>query len=446
MTKLRDNFNKIVIDLSGLLHSSYQIGFVRGHDYLNEPQVALIRTVLNSRDGEAVVREYENQLAALIGPGRGVSFAAGRMAFYAVLKALGVGSGDEVILPGFTCSVMPNAVWRTGARPVFADIEAGTFGSCASGIAAKITSRTKAVVAQHSFGIPCNIPEIVELCRKRGLALIEDCAITLDSAYDGKKVGNWGDAAIFSTDHSKPLNTLVGGFLYTRDEALSAKVRTTCEAAPPLSQDHQSRLFQQFLFERHYYRPENYRRRLARQYLGALTKKIWGAGRQPVFMEKDYNKPLPYDAEAEYPYPAKMPPFLARLGLIELARWGQERLRRKELLQDYLCLTRGGGWGHYLPRAYENRQVDIVPLRFVFTHPEARKLTGKMSKFIDVSWTWFRSPIICTDSIEAFGYANGSCPRAEKIGSEIINWPCVVSQEWRQQLLEDYKSLIGSNL
>jgi dTDP-4-amino-4,6-dideoxygalactose transaminase len=137
--------------------------------------------VLNSRDGEDVVREYENQLAALIGPGRGVSFAAGRMAFYAVLKALGVGSNDEVILPGFTCSVMPNAVWRTGARPVFADIEAETFGSCASGIAAKITSRTKAVVAQHSFGIPCNIPEIVELCRKRGLALIEDCAITLDS-------------------------------------------------------------------------------------------------------------------------------------------------------------------------------------------------------------------------------------------------------------------------
>jgi hypothetical protein len=82
---------------------------------------------------------------------------------------------------------------------------------------------------------------------------------------------------------------------------------------------------------------------------------------------------------------------------MELARWGQESLRRKELLQDYLCLTRGGGWGHYLPRAYENRQVDIVPLRFVFTHPEARKLTRKMSKFIDVSWTWFRCPIICTN-------------------------------------------------
>lgn len=433
-------------DLSGWVRSPYRLGFARGHEYLTEGEIAPIRRVLNSREGDGVVREYENQLAALIGPGRGVSFAAGRMAFYAVLQALGVGSGDEVILPGFTCSVMPNAVWRTGARPVFADIEAETFGSGASGIAAQITSRTKAVVAQHSFGIPCNIPEIVEVCRQRGLALIEDCAITLDSAYDDRKVGNWGDAAIFSTDHSKPLNTLVGGFFYTRDGALSEKVRTIWEAAPPLSQDHQSRLFQQFLFERNYYRPENYRRRLARQYLGALAKKVGGAGRQPVFMEKDYNKPGPNYAEAGYPYPAKMPPFLARLGLMELARWGQESLRRKELLQDYLCLTRGGGWGHYLPRAYENRHMDIVPLRFVFTHPEAKKLTRRMARFIDVSWTWFRSPIICTDSSAALGYAPGSCPKAERIGSEIINWPCVITPEWRQPLLETYKSLVSSNL
>jgi perosamine synthetase len=234
--------------------------------------------------------------------------------------------------------------------------------------------------------------------------------------------------------------------LYTGDEALAGKVRNTWEAAPALSQDHQSRLFEQFLSERHWYQPGNYRRRLVRQYLGALAKKIWGAGRQPVFMEKDYNRPGPNCAGAEYPYPAKMPPFLARLGLIELSRWGQESLRRKELLQEFLCLTRNGGWGHYLPKAYENRHMDIVPLRFVFTHPEAKQLTSRMAKVIDVSWTWFRSPIICTDSSEAFGYVNGSCPRAEKIGSEIINWPCVVSEAWRQPLLENYKSLVRLTL
>jgi len=109
-------------------------------------------------------------------------------------------------------------------------------------------------------------------------------------------------------------------------------------------------------------------------------------------------------------------------------------------------LTRGGGWGHYLPKAYENRQVDIVPLRFVFTHPEAKKLTRRMAKFIDVSWTWFRSPIICTDSREALGYANGSCPEAERIGAEIINWPCVVPEDWYQRLLADYKIIVASDL
>jgi perosamine synthetase len=309
-----------------------------------------------------------------------------------------------------------------------------------------MTTRTKAVVAQHSFGIPCNIAEIQELYQKRGLALIEDCAVTLDSAFDDIKVGNWGDAAIFSTDHSKPLNTLVGGFFYTKDKGLSAKVRGVQEASPPLSQNHQPRLFQQFLFERHYYQPENHHGRMVLHYLRRISKKIGRKGSQPVFMEKDYNKYLPNHSLAEYPYPAKMPPFLARIGLMELARWGRERQRRKDLLQDYLCLTRGGGWGHYLPKAYENRHVDIVPLRFVFTHHEAEKITRHMARFIDVSWIWFRSPIICTDSIEELGYAPGSCPQAESIGSAIINWPCVVSEQWCPQLLEHFKSLVNASL
>jgi perosamine synthetase len=115
------------------------------------------------------------------------------------------------------------------------------------------------------------------------------------------------------------------------------------------------------------------------------------------------------------------------------------------LLKDYLCLTRGAGWGHYLPEAYEDRHLDIMPLRFGFTHPEAKKLDRQRSKSIDVSWTWFRNPIICTGSIGELGYAPGSCPTAGRIGSEIINWPCVVSKEWRQQLQENYKGIVSSN-
>lgn len=444
---VKDYLNQIIADVSRLARSSYQIGFVRGHDYLTEEQVSSISAVLSDRDGEEVVHEYEKQLAALIGPGGGgVSFAAGRMAFYALLRALGIGTGDEVILLGFTCSVMPNAVWRTGAKPVFADVHEDTFGSDPGEIASRITTRTKAVVAQHSFGIPCNIPEIVEICQKWSIAIIEDCAITLDATVDGVKVGNWGDAAIFSTDHSKPLNTLIGGFLYATNKALYEKVRKTHETLPQLSKDHQIRLFRQFLFERQYYKPENYRRRIGWDYLQAFSNKLLGASRQPIFLEKDYNKILLDNSPGAYPYPAAMPPFLARLGMMELTRWDREKKRRKELLADYVSLARRGGWSHYLPKAYESRNFDIVPLRFVFTHPLAKKITRQMSKFIDVDWTWFRSPIICTDNMADFGYAQGNCPKAERIGTEIINWPCVIAENWRRKLLEKYKEIVSCKL
>ena len=195
----------------------YKFGFVTGHSYLTAGQISKIRKTLSSNNSLDVVSSYEHQMTSLIGSGFGISFAAGRMAFYSLLKALNIGIGDEVILPGFTCSVMPNAVWRSGAIPVFADIDKDTFGSDPVEIEKRISSRTKLIVAQHSFGIPCDIPAIVEVGKKHGIFVVEDCAIALDSAINGIKVGNWGDAAIFSTDHSKPLNTLIGGFLYTKD-------------------------------------------------------------------------------------------------------------------------------------------------------------------------------------------------------------------------------------
>jgi len=124
------------------LITPYRIGFVRGHYYLTSTQVSQVEEIFDTSDDDRSVAAYERRMAALIGDGSGVSFAAGRMAFYTLLKALGVGEGDEVILLGFTCSVMVNAVWRSGARPVFADIDESTFGSDAKEILKKITDRT----------------------------------------------------------------------------------------------------------------------------------------------------------------------------------------------------------------------------------------------------------------------------------------------------------------
>ena len=238
----------------------YQIGFVRGHSYLSEAQLAELKMIIQKGPQPELVNAYEQRFAGLIGSGEAVSFAAGRMAFFSLLRALEIKEGDEVILPSFTCSVMLNAIWRTGAKPVFTDIDNGTFGSSAECIESHITSKTKVIVAQHSFGIPCDIDRISSLGRKRGIFVVEDCAITLDSSISKVKVGNWSDAAFFSTGHSKPINTMIGGIFYSRDKTLSEKMRKAAFSLPDLSGEHQKYIYDQLIFEMERYRPSYYPR------------------------------------------------------------------------------------------------------------------------------------------------------------------------------------------
>ena len=174
-------------------------GFVQGHIYLLKEELSEIKGYVG-KYSESTIVEFENRYGGLIGSGQAISFAAGRMGFFALMRVLGVKPGEEIILQGATCSVMVNAILRVGATPVYADIDLNTFGSCAQAIEKVITPKTRMIVAQHSFGIPCDIKPIVELAQSKKVFLLEDCALTLGSKVDGKKVGNFGDAALFSTD------------------------------------------------------------------------------------------------------------------------------------------------------------------------------------------------------------------------------------------------------
>ncbi len=252
---------KTLSHLLQLLIRPYHFGFIRGHWYLTTSQIDELSSIVVRQNPEnRLVENYERSFSKLIGNGFGKSYAAGRMGFYALMKILKIGPGDEVILLAFTCSVMANAVWRVGATPIYADIDPETFGSSAPAIEQKISSRTKLIVVQHSFGIPCKIDEIVNLGQRHGIFVLEDCAITVDSLYKGISVGNWGDAAIFSTDHSKPLNTLIGGFLYTRHLNLFNKIKTFSKDLPHLEFGQQKRLFKQILIEKKYCLPRKYPR------------------------------------------------------------------------------------------------------------------------------------------------------------------------------------------
>jgi dTDP-4-amino-4,6-dideoxygalactose transaminase len=421
----------------------YKYSFIVGHSYHTDGQVVQIKKILESSEPQSAKADFEKRFSALIGDGYGQSFAAGRMAFYVLMQALGLGIGHEVVLPGFTCSVMVNAVLRLGATPIFADIDPETFGSSAQEIGKKITDKTRMIVAQHSFGIPSQIDDIVELGKRVGVFVVEDCALTLDSSLKGRKLGDWGGAAIFSTEHSKPINTMIGGILYTKDKSLYNKIREISAAMPDLENGHQARIYAQYLFERRYYLPTRYWRSFFVNITRVILKKIRQGYEKAIYLGDDYaNKFL---GPKNYPYPAKLPLFLAKIGLFELDRWSNEKARRKLMLEQYLRIMGGSKMASYIPKAYKDVDSEIVPLRFAFTHPDAGKIKSLMAKYLDTNQILFTAPIVCCpDGPESLGYHYGDCPIAEKVCSEIVNWPCIMPEEYQADMLDRFQEIVNS--
>ncbi len=135
---------------------------------------------------------------------------SGRSALYAVLKSFGIGEGDEVLIQAFTCVAVPDPIIWVGAKPVYVDIDE-TLNIDSGFIEKHINRKTKAIIVQHTFGIPTNIELITKIAQKHKLILIEDCAHALGAEINGKKVGTFGDAAIFSFGRDKIISSVFGG-------------------------------------------------------------------------------------------------------------------------------------------------------------------------------------------------------------------------------------------
>jgi perosamine synthetase len=181
------------------------------------------------------IARFEESFASWNGMPHGVAMSSCTAALHASLVALGIGSGDEVIIPDFTLIVSANTVIQAGARPVLVDADAQTWCLDAGRIAEAVTPRTKAIMAVHMYGHPCDMPAICEIAKRRGLAVIEDCAEAHGAEITGRKVGTFGDASCFSFYGNKILTTGEGGMVLTRDAALAAKLRLLRDQAfePP---------------------------------------------------------------------------------------------------------------------------------------------------------------------------------------------------------------------
>ena len=148
----------------------------------------------------------------------------GRVALYALLKAAGIGEGDEVILSGLTCVVVPNAVKYLGARPVYVDVNIETYNPVASKYKEAISPKTRVVIIQNTFGLSSEVEEIVNLARANNLITIEDCTHGFGGFYRNKPNGTYCDAAIYSTQWNKPFSTGIGGFCLVNNLVLHEKL------------------------------------------------------------------------------------------------------------------------------------------------------------------------------------------------------------------------------
>jgi dTDP-4-amino-4,6-dideoxygalactose transaminase len=152
-------------------------------------------------EGEALERE----LAAFLGASHAVGVNSGTDALHLPLVAAGIGPGDEVVIPGFTFFATGEAVSYTGATPVFADVDEGTFNLDPNSLKQRISSKTKAVIAVHLFGQCAALDQISEICKAKNLILVEDCAQCIGADYDGRRAGSWGDFGGFSFYPTKNL-------------------------------------------------------------------------------------------------------------------------------------------------------------------------------------------------------------------------------------------------
>jgi dTDP-4-amino-4,6-dideoxygalactose transaminase len=197
-------------------------------DYGSQEEEAVL-AVLRSRwlTMGAVTREFEVKFAEFLGIDYSLAVTNATVALHLSCLGLGIGPGDEVIVPSLTFVATANAVLYTGAEVRFADISGpGDLNIAPQAIDKLITPRTKAIIVVHYAGYPCQMPAIMDLASQHGLAVIEDAAHAPGASLSGKPLGTWGDVGCFSFFSNKNLSTGEGGILVTNREDIAAKTST----------------------------------------------------------------------------------------------------------------------------------------------------------------------------------------------------------------------------
>lgn len=348
----------------------------------------------------------EEEFGRYLGVKHAVSFNSGRSSLMAILNSLGFQKGDEVLLQAFTCNAAANPIIWSGFKPVYVDCDENTFNMDAEDLRRKITLKSKAVMVQHTFGLPAEMDEILKICKEQNLILIEDCAHSLGAEYKGKKVGTFGQAAFFSFSRDKVISSVYGGMAVTNDDMLAEKIRGYQEK---LSFPSYFWIKQQLLHPvlMNWIILPSYR--IFGKYLLVLFQWFHILSKAVHWKEKRGGKP-------GY-FPKRLPNALAILALNQLKKVERFNAHRKEIAGFYRQELKNTSFE--LPP-----ETEQIYLRFTIKHLKAHEIIRRAWDENLLIGDWYDRVIAPRDTkLDKLQYQLGSCSKAEKLSEITLNLP-----------------------
>jgi perosamine synthetase len=355
----------------------------------------------------AKIEQYERAFAGTVGARYATSFSGARVGLYGLLRALGVGEGTEVLLSVPTHIVVANAIRYTGARPVYVDCRLEDYNIDLVDAERRLTPRARVLLLQHTFGIPVDMNAALAFARRHNLVVIEDCVHALGARYGGRPVGSFGDAAIFSTEETKTISTVMGGMAVTNDPHLASRLRTFQASCGWPRRWLAARYLLKFVA--YYVLTEPRVHRVSRL---AYEK---GGRRNPLpvpttIEERKGQRPRDYER--------RLTNGQAAVGLGQLGNLQWNLRHRARVVNAYR--SRLSGCRVHFPQAPAN--ADPAFVRYPVSVEDRPKVMRALAAHAVVG-TWFTSVLEEAESPEVAGYESGSCPRAEEAARHLINLP-----------------------
>ncbi|HXF51522.1 MAG TPA: DegT/DnrJ/EryC1/StrS family aminotransferase [Dehalococcoidia bacterium] len=358
---------------------------------------------------ERDVRALEARFAARFG-GRAFAFESARSGLYALLAAMGLSPDDEALLQAFTCVAVPNAVLWAGGRPVYVDMDPRTYNIDPADLERKLTPRSRAVIVQHTFGIPCDLDAVTEIAGRRRLLLIEDCAHALGGSHGGRELGTFGDAAVFSFGRDKVISSVFGGMLVVREPELAERVAALYER---LRLPSRRWIAQQLLH------PVATNVAVLPLYFRARIGVALLVGLQRAGLLSRAVAPEELRGGRPSGWVRRLPAPLARLAARQLDRLDALNAHRRAMADIYRAELDGMA----LPALHDPGDVPVY-LRFPVATWERDAIIARARQKRILLDKWYDAPVAPAGvDLAAVRYVPGSCPNVEAACAATLNLP-----------------------